>query len=269
MPFFIDIIYGVRLALRARYLAFLLVAVCSLAISVILAGQFSGRQPLTVALDTGFSVIRFFLPFLTVFMTLELISKDFDRRYYLYAFSCSRSRSAYLFGRFISVVFLVFAALLVLAAFLFLVVSLFQTEYSQATPVSFGGFYLVAISFLMIEVLVVASFCTLLAVYSSSQGFILIGAFGFLLVSRSFSAVVKLLEGDTTLVVDAVSYTANVGALSYLLPDLGGIDVRMISLYGSWEFLPGNYIWLLASNLFYVGVCLFLAVAVLKRKHFS
>lgn len=48
-----DFLAGLRLALRARYLWLAGCSLLVLVLAVLLAAQFSGRQPATVALDIG------------------------------------------------------------------------------------------------------------------------------------------------------------------------------------------------------------------------
>jgi hypothetical protein len=106
-------------------------------------------------------------------------------------------------------------------------------------------------------------------VVASTPSFVLIGTFGFMLVARSFAAIIALLTRDAWLVSDAESYRAGVGALGYLLPDLGALDVRIVALYGQLDLLPADWPWLLLSTLAYAIGLLGLAVWALQRKRFA
>ncbi|MNF93986.1 hypothetical protein D3C84_766810 [compost metagenome] len=129
--------------------------------------------------------------------------------------------------------------------------------------------YLVSIAFVGVDLLLLTALACLLAVVASTPSFVLIGTFGFMLVARSFAAIVELLNRDASVVGDAESYRAGVGLLGYLLPDLGALDVRMVALYGSMDFLPTDWPWLLLSSLAYVVGLLALAVWALQRKRFA
>jgi hypothetical protein len=98
---------------------------------------------------------------------------------------------------------------------------------------------------------------------------VLIGTLGFMLVARSFSAIVELLMRNAFVVSDAESYRSGVGLLGYLLPDLGALDVRMVTLYGKMELLPADWPWLVVSSLIYTVGLLALAVWALQRKRFD
>lgn len=264
-----DFLAGLRLALRARYLWLAGCSLLVLALAALMAAQFSGRQPATVALDIGLSVMRLLLPLVLVLMAQELLSREFDRRYFLNSLTYPRPRHKLLLGRFLAVAALILGLLLVMALLLALLVGLVGQGYAQGTPVSLGLHYLVSIAFVGVDLLLLTALACLLAVVASTPSFVLIGTFGFMLVARSFAAIVELLSRDMSLVGDAESYRAGVGLLGYLLPDLGALDVRMVALYGTMDFLPADWLWLLLSSLAYVVALLALAVWALQRKRFA
>ena len=264
-----DFLAGLRLALRARYLWLAGCSLLVLAMAALMAAQFSGRQPATVALDVGLSVMRLLLPLVLVLMAQELLSREFDRRYFLNSLTYPRPRHNLLLGRFLAVTALTLGLLLAMALLLALLVGLVGQGYAQGTPVALGLHYLVSIAFVGVDLLLLTALACLLAVVASTPSFVLIGTFGFMLVARSFAAIVELLRQDASLVGDAESYRAGVGLLGYLLPDLGALDVRMVALYGTMDFLPADWPWLLLSSLAYIAALLALGVWALQRKRFA
>lgn len=260
---------GFRLAFRARFGWLAIGSLLVLLIAALLSAQFSGRQPDTVALDIGMSVIRMLLPLVLVLVTQELLSREFDRRYFLNTLSYPHARHSLLLGRFCAVVALTLGLLLLLAGALALLVWSISQSYAQSTPVALGYHYLATIGFIGLDLLILTALATLLAVVASTPSFVLIGTFGFMLIARSFGAIVELLTRNADVVSDSDSYRSGVGVLGYLLPDLGALDVREITLYGKMDFLPTDWPWLVLSNLAYVVGLLALAVWALNRKHFA
>ncbi len=255
--------------MRARYLLQGFCSLLVLALAVLLAAQFSGRQSGAVALDVGLSVMRLLLPLALVLMTQELLSREFERRYFLNSLTYPRSRHGLLLGRFLSVCVLTASLLLVMALLLAALVWLVGQGDAKGASIALDHHYLVTIFFFGLDLLLLASLACLLAVVASTPSFVLIGTFGFMLAARSFSAIVELLNRDASVVGDAESYRAGVGLLGYLLPDLGALDIRMVALYGKMDFLPVDWPWLLLSNLAYVVGLLALAVWALQRKRFA
>lgn len=260
---------SLRLSLRAAFLSFALWLALALIASTLLAAGFSGRQPATVALDTGLSLLRLALPLLAVLLLQELVSREFDRKLYLSSLTYPRPRHHFLLGRVAAVAVLLLGLLAILAAVLAGLTTWIGQDYAQATPPDLGLPYIVTIAFIALDLLVVLAIGTLIAVATTTPSFVLIGTLGFMLVARSYSAIVALLTRDATLVSNADSYQSSLSLLGYLLPDLGALDVRMISLYGQWQFLPEDWALRVVATLAYAAALLALAVWTLKRKQFA
>lgn len=269
MSIFRDFLNALRLALKANFAWMAAGVLIVVALAMLLSSYFSGRQPATVALDVGFSTIRLLVPLLIVLLVQELLSREFDKRYYLSSLTYPRSRHRLLLGRFTAVLAIVLGLLLALGLLQIGLVGFISGEYDQATPVALGQPYLIVSAFMALDLLVLTALATLLAVVASTPSFVLIGTFGFMLVARSYGAIVDLLSREAGLVGNAEGYRASLGVLGYLLPDLGALDMRMLALYGKSEFLPADWPWLLLSSLGYAIALLALAVWALQRKRFS
>lgn len=265
LSFFIS---GVRVGLRARYPLVSLVVIIFFLGAAFLSSFFSGRQPATVALDVGLSVLRLLLPIVLVLATQELLSKEFERRYFLNSLTYPSARYKLLLGRFFAIAGLTLGLLLVMSLLLVFLVESVGKGYAQATPVALGWNYSIVIAFIGVDLVLLSALACLLAVVASTPGFVLIGTLGFMLVARSFAAVVELLGRDASVVGDAENYRAGVGMLGYLLPNLGALDIRMVALYGDMQFLPPDWPWLLLSSLVYTVGLLALAIWALQRKRF-
>ncbi|MGE6993074.1 MAG: hypothetical protein ACKVLM_05720 [Pseudomonadales bacterium] len=204
-----------------------------------------------------------------VLTTQELLSREFDRRYFLNTLSYPHPRHSLLLGRFMAVASLTLGLLLLLAGALALLVWSIGLGYAQNTPVALELHYLVTVAFIGLDLLLLTAVATLLAVIASTPSFVLIGTFGFMLIARSFGAIFELLTRDALVVTDGETYRSGVGLLSYLLPDLGLLDVRMVTLYGRMELLPADWPWLVLSTLSYTVGLLAVAVWALQRKRFA
>lgn len=269
MPIFRDFLTALRLALKAKFAWMAAGVLLMVALATLLSAYFGGRQPSTVALDVGLSTIRLLLPLLIVLLVQELLSREFDKRYYLSSLTYPRARSSLLLGRFAAVLAMVLGLLLALGLVQIGLARLIGAAYPQATSVALGQPYLIVYAFMALDLLVLATLATLLAVVASTPSFVLIGTFGFMLVARSYGAIIELLSHQAGLVSNAEGYRAGLGVLGYLLPDLGALDVRMLALYGKMDFLPSDWPWVVLSSLGYAIALLALAVWALQRKRFA
>lgn len=268
MSFKSSTISGFRLAFRASFFQLAGGSLLVTTFAAALAAQFSGRQPTTVAMDIGISVIRLLLPLFLVLMTQELLAREFDRRYSLNTLSYPHPRHSLLLGRLAAIAILTLGLLFALGAVLGLFVWFIGKGYEQSTPVSLGIHYLTTIAFIALDLMLLASVTVLLAVVASTPSFLLVGTFGFMFVARSFGAIVDLLTRNATVVNDAETYRSTVGSLRYLLPDLGALDIRMVTLYGRMDLLPSDWPWLILSTVTYAFGMIGLAVLALRNKRF-
>lgn len=267
--FFSDVLVSLRLVSRAGFFWFFLVFLVFLVFVVLMSAEFSARQPATVSLDIGFSVIRLVSPLVIVLLVQELISREFEGRHFLRSLTYPRGRLGFLLARFFSVLIVLFFLVMALGFVQVLLVRFVSNTYLQATSVLLGQPFLIVFSFMALDFLVLAALATLLAVVASTPSFVLIGTFGFMLVARTYGTIIELLSRDTGVVGNAENYRASLGVLGYLLPDLGALDLRMLALYGKPEFLPADWPWLVLSSLAYAVSLLALAVWALQRKRFA
>lgn len=260
---------AMQLLLRQKLLPLATFAIAGVVIATALAAEFGGRQPTTVALDVGLSALRLVLPLFMIFQVQELFSREFERKYYHLSTTYPISRLSWLMGRFLALLCVSSILLLLIGVVLGLQVSLIGQGYEQATPVSLGLPYWITLLFTGLDLLVLLSLACFWAVIASTPSFVLIGTLGFMLIARSYSAVLALLATNTNVVGNIEAYRANLGLLGYLLPDLGALDVRMIALYARMDFLPANWGGLLASSLLYALGFLALTVWLFRRKQFT
>jgi len=94
------------------------------------------------------------------------VTDEFDRRYYLSSMTYPHSRTAWLMGRYLTIVLAAATVLLIHALVLHELVAYVGRGYDQATKVAIGAPYWLVIAFAYIDLLVIASFALLLAVFA-------------------------------------------------------------------------------------------------------
>lgn len=261
-----------RLIFRAGFglLAFWLLA--AMAVVVLVAAEFSARQPATVALDVGISFIRLALPVLVVLMVQELVAKEFDRKLYLTSLTYPRARTRWLIGRIVAVALLLFFLLAVMGGLLAGLVSHVSGTYSQGTSISLKFPYLLTLLFLAVDLFLALAIASFFAVTTTTPSFVLIGTLGSVLIARTYMPIIQLLQDADYLVkkiADPKLYKESLSALNFVLPDLGTLDVRMIALYNKMAFLPGHWAMLVSGVLAYAVALISLAAWRMNARQFS
>ena len=236
--FFADFRLAVLLLVRSRLwlvggiLVFLVAAFAGL------SAQFSPRQPATVALDVGLSVIRLIVPFLAMFQIQDLIAREVERRLMLTSLTYPRSRTSFITARYAAVMFVSIILMIALASVLAVVVTYAGKIYGQATPVGLGLPYVITLFYVLLDIAVVLAFATALATVSTTPNLVVLGSVGFMVAARSASAIVTLLEREKELLSGAKWYHLGLQSVQWFLPDLAALDVRSIALYNKMEFMP-------------------------------
>ena len=267
-----DILISWRIASHSRLTSIILWLCAALIISVLIAYQFSARQPATMALDVGISVIRLALPLLVILLVQELFSREIERKLYLNSFTYPRARAYWLLGRVVTIVLICTGLLLIMGLLLAILTTFSASGYEQTTPISLGLPYLFVLSFILVDLLVVIAISTLLAISASTNSFVLIGTIGFTLIARSYTPIIELLRNNPYTVSEFSNprlYQDSLGILSFLVPDLGRLDIRMIALYDKMAFMPVDWPQLIGATLAYITALLGLTIWVLNKREFN
>jgi Cu-processing system permease protein len=271
MPVFLaDFRLAVLLIVRSRLWLVAGVVGGVLATTVWLAGQFSPRQPATVALDVGISFIRLAVPLLGLLQIQELLAREVDRRLILTSLTYPRSRASFLLARYAAVAAVALAMTIFLGAVLAGVVSSLGAGYMQGTRVALGLPYLITGGLLWMDVAVVLAFGLVLATVATTPHLVFLVGVGFMVIARSTSSIVRLLQSDRDLVVRGAEwYQQGLQWVQWLVPDLAALDVRPIALYGRMEFLTASAWALLLMPIGYVALLLLLACQRFGKRQFS
>lgn len=231
-----------------------------------LAGYFSPRQPKTVALDVGYSLLRFSSVLLVLFWIQELVGKEIDRKTVIFALAYPVSRATYILGRYLGVLALAAVGIVILALLLWLAVLLAGGTYQQEFSVQLGFPYWFTVFGVWLDVAVVAAFALWIASLSTVPVLPLALGAAFAVAGRSLGAVQEYLAqgagGDQELVE---RFDPLIAVIKWLLPDLSRLDWRPWPLYS----VPPNgetLAWSCIMALAYAGVMLALAVRAFSRR---
>lgn len=229
------ILSTLRAGQRGRSIQGVLVLGIALMCVAYLSASFSPRQPQTVALDVGFSGLRFSLVLLALFSIQDLVTREIDRKTVFINCTYPVPRGVWLLGRFAGIALLLLIATLLLGLMLWLVVLLGPGGgYEQQFPPSMGLPYFTALTGVWLDALVVCAFALCIAALSTAN--ILPLALG-----AAFAVAGKGLGPAITYIVDPTNQNpADLGMqaapviewVRWVLPDLSRLDWRVWPMYG-------------------------------------
>lgn len=234
-----------------------------------LAALFSPRQPETVALDVGFSGLRFALLLLSLSWVQELVGKEIERRTAILYLAYPLHRAHYVLGRFLGIIGLLLIAAAILGLLLWLAVFSAGEEYAQAHRGALGIPFWSTVFGLWLDMVVVTAFAVCIATLSTTPALPLALGAAFAIAGHSLGAVVEYLARGADGRQDLVTHYGSVVELSrWVLPDLSRLDWRAWPMYDLPA--PAGAIGLAClMALSYAIIMLLFAVEIFKRREFD
>lgn len=257
---------------RNRHFHALTIGCIVIIVAALLASQFSGRTPATVAMDVGISLYRLFMPVMIILILHELVYKEIERRTYLTSLTYPKTRTTFLLTRIQTVSLTIGLTTLFFYLLLALLVRYVSSGYEQATPPDYGLPMLLTFAFMLLDFFIVMLFTLLMIMFSKSSSFHLVVSIAFVIIARTFGPVIELLSRQDQVLwsqsTDEI-YQNTLAFLYFVLPDLSSLDIRMIALYGKMEFLGEGWANTLSASIAYSLALLGLAMWVFNRKQFD
>lgn len=258
-----------RAGFRGRGVQSILVLGLFLAFVAYLAGSLSPRQPMTVALDVGFSGVRFTLVLFALLWAQELVGREIERRTVVFVFAYPAAKIHYLFGRFAGIATLLGVAALILGLLLWSLVFASTHGYTQARWPALGMPYWLTLAGLWLDALVVAACVLALSSVATVPSLPLAVGAAFALAGKTLGPVADFLargaDGNKQLVA---TYGPLVDGIRWILPDLSRLDWRDWPMYAVAPPVA-DLVWALLMGVGYAALLLTLGAMALERREFS
>lgn len=244
-----------------------LFALMMMGFSIIVVGFFM-RELHKVTVDFNISAITFAGLLLTFSLSVNLISKDIDKRTIYCVLSKPFSRSQYLLGKFFGLIFLNAVALcgltLISVLNVWFIKSLYPDFFTGFVWVSY--FQAVFSEFLMFVVLnaVVIFFSTI----STSSFLTLLFSIGIYIAGQTIEEVVHFIQSqaDTLQLTQGVQWILDIG--QYVLPNLSAFDLKIKAAHGL-SISLGYLFSLTAYSLVYSAALLLFSAMIFNRRELT
>lgn len=256
-----------REAVRDRVFYNLLLFAVLLVGASLVIGQLAAGQDVKVIKDLGLAASLLFGVGIAVFIGIQLVAREVERRSVHATLSKPVARPVFLLGKYLGLLLTLGVNISVMAAALFIVLAV----YARVTPADIQAVWsapavdphlLVALGLILVELAVVTAIALLFSTYSSA---LLAASFTVALwVAGHFVPDLRTL--DTIGASGVTRWTA--WAVSWVLPNLSLFDVKAEVVHG----VPVPWTQVLASTgygLGYIGGVLLLATAIFQRRDFK
>lgn len=259
---------GVRMGLRGLGFRILLLATLALLGMAFLAGNFSGRQQLTVTLDVAFSGMRIVLLLMVLVWMQDLLARDIERKSVYFMLAYPVARWQFLLSRFFAVAALGGMSLLFIGGVFWVLLYVFGSGYAQMRPPALGWSYWLVLLGMWLDLLVVAAFALLLATLSTTPFLPFLLGLAFALAARGMGPTIDYLRGERSDPLHEQLFSPLLEHAYVWLPDLSRLDWRVLSLY---DLPPEPLAMALAAlnALTYIAALTALAIVIFQRRNFT
>ncbi|MBF0524954.1 MAG: ABC transporter permease subunit [Deltaproteobacteria bacterium] len=222
-----------------------------------------------VSVDLGLSTVSLAGLVLVLFIGLNLISKDLDKKTIFLILSRSISRTQYLLGKFAGLMGLIIMSMAIIGLISFLSVLLIKSFLAGvffAKSFSWWTFFLawgMSVVSLMTLTAVGFLFCTL-----TSHAFVAMVITSMVyLIGQTLPHIQELVLARQQVLKVSASLKIIIQILYYIMPNFSLFDFKLQAAHGL-PVEPGHILWAVVYGLVYTTVCLWLADLVFKKKEF-
>lgn len=250
-------LYGIAL------LAFLLLAATQLVCGMIM------RDVGKVAVDMALSTVAFSGLLLVLFVGINLMAKDLDRRTIYMVLSRPISRSQYIVGKFCGVALIVLTATVMLSGVAILSIFLTKILYPTFFLAQFSWFnVLIALIMIALSHLLLTALSFLFSALTSTSFITLVLTIVTYVIGQSLEDVKALIEAPQRVGIEVSAVTVKlVQIASYLFPNLSYFDLKTQAAYGlpvSTSYLS----WVVLYGVVYMVLTVTVAALLFRRREF-
>jgi ABC-type transport system involved in multi-copper enzyme maturation permease subunit len=249
-----------RESVRDRVLYNLIIFALLMTVSSIFIGELAIGSERKIIVDLGLSAMRFFGMLIAIFIGIQLVFKEIERRTIYSVLSKPVRRAEFVLGKFFGLALTLAVNSGVMVVGLVLAI-LFLEGFTSATPATIGAL-LPAAFLIFLELLVITAVALMFSTISSPA---LAAAMAFLVyVIGNFSGSFR----DMAAASESGATTAVLYGLYYVLPNLSNFN-RIESAAHGIAVPAGESMQAILYALVYSGVVLSIAVMVFERRDFK
>lgn len=222
-----------------------------------------------VAVDMALSAVSFSGLLIVLFVGINLMAKDLDKRTIYMVLSRPISRSQYIVGKFIGMALLILTAVMLLSIFAVISIFLVKITYPNYFVRFSWPMVLLALAFITLSLLMLSSLSFLFASFTSTSFITLVLTVISYVIGQSLSDVKALVESAQTVGIQVAPVTVKiVQAAYYLFPNLSIFDIKVQAAHAL-AVPPSFIIWTSTYGIVYTSLAIALASVIFRKKEFS
>ncbi len=221
-----------------------------------------------VAVDIALSAVSFSGLLLVLFVGINLMAKDLDKKTIYMVLSRPISRSQYIVGKFLGMVILIIITMMFLSIFAVLSIQLIRiTHPTFFTRFSWPMIFL-ALSFNTLSMILLSALAFLFASFTSTSFITLVLTVIAYIIGQSLSDVKALVEAPQTVGIQVSSVTVKLVQIAYyLFPNLSIFDTKIQAAHALPLSLSYTF-WTATYGLVYTALAITGAAVLFRRREF-
>lgn len=226
------------------------------------------REVGKVAVDMALSTVSFTGLLLVLFVGINLMAKDLDKRTIYMVLSRPISRSQYIFGKFLGMVLLILTTISFLSLFAILSILMVKISYPGYFPGFSWTMVILAISFTTLMLILLSALSFLFASFASTSFITLVLTIVSYIIGQSIMDVKALVEAPQLVGIKVSPVTVKtVQVAYYLFPNLSLFDLKTQAAHGL-AVSPSYILWTISYGIVYTTLAIVIASLIFKRREF-
>lgn len=221
-----------------------------------------------VAVDIALSAVSFSGLLLVLFVGINLLAKDLDRRTIYMVLARPISRKHYIWGKFFGNAALIVTATTVLGSCALLSIASVELAFPSYFPRFAWSPVLLALLLIALMLILLSGLSFLFASFATSSFVVLILTVISYLIGHGVAAIKALVEAPAAAGIEVSSTTVRIVQTAYyLFPNLSLFDIKVQAAHNlpvPWSYLAGT----VAYGLFYTALVVALASLIFSRREF-
>jgi ABC-type transport system involved in multi-copper enzyme maturation permease subunit len=222
-----------------------------------------------VAVDMALSTVSFSGLLLVLFVGINLMAKDLDKKTIYMVLSRPISRSQYIIGKFFGMSLLIIATVFLLSMFAVVSILMIKMTYSTYFLRFSWPMVFLALSFTIFPLILLSALSFLFSSFTSTSFITLVLTVIAYIIGQSLSDVKALVEAPDVVGIHVSSLTVKlVQAAYYLFPNLSLFDIKTQAAHGI-ALAPAYVFWVVVYGLVYTILSITFAALIFKRREFA
>ncbi len=250
---------------RALFGIFIM-ALLAFALTIIMTNLFM-RDIVRVAASLSLTTISFSGLLMVIFIGTNLLSKDIDKRTIYMVLSRPISRSEYIFGKFLGLCFLIAVSIAFLGLISSIPVVIAGFEYHNPQAMFNWEMYSIAILFIVLKLILIASIIIFWSSITSTSFISLILTVAAYIIGSTNEVVKGFLDQKMEGMNITPLMAAVIKFVYYVFPNLSAFDLKLQAANGL-TLNPGYVLWTSLYWVLYVAIMVSAAALVMERREF-